>query len=58
MSSQTFLPRENYFPRSFYIRFAKITLPFWLYPPESDYNVYRYQAFSRSTLMIDLASHM
>jgi hypothetical protein len=31
--SQTCLPRENFFPRSFYIRFPKITLPPWLQPP-------------------------
>jgi hypothetical protein len=49
------------FPRSFYIRFAKITLQNSSQlpsPSEQDYNVFRFQAFSASTLATALASHM
>jgi hypothetical protein len=48
-------------PRSFYIRFAKFTLLPFAPPgshPQAHYNVHCYQSFTRSTLMVDLASHM
>ena len=47
--------------RSFYIRFAKITLPetVWLFPGlRQRYNVFRYQALSSSTCEPGLASDL
>ncbi|MGH9495838.1 MAG: hypothetical protein ACRD3B_12635 [Candidatus Sulfotelmatobacter sp.] len=51
----------QFFSRSFYIRFPKITLPlhlalFFLTVP--DYNIHSYQAVSLSTQKLNLASHL
>src|ERR1700722_7164454 len=61
VSSQTSSREDSKFARSFYIRFAKITLPIALAQfchSFCKYNVFSNQAFSLSTLMADLASHL
>jgi hypothetical protein len=48
-------------PRSFYIRFAKFTLPLHsplLHPRKGRSNVYIYQWVSTSTVALDLASNL